>query len=389
MFIRKMAIGRREFIVGSLAATVAGGLCGSDAIASPAPSEDTPAKPIAGVKVGTPVRLADNEGDTWVAAWAGDDNLYSPLDDGHGFHKACNSNVAFNRIEGNDPLHLTGTTINPMTEYGAGGYEGPDGCTWKSTGCIWIDGALYLVVSRHLYGEVSADPKRRQTAENASIIRSTDLGKTWTRTAQENYDHPMFPGRRFSTPYFIQYGYGHGEAAVDGSNEYVYATANNGFWDCGDDMVLGRVRRSKLAQLSGKDWEYYTGGDGMQAAAWSSKSQDSKQLIVAPGRFGMTGAVYLGALRRYFMIGWYYPAGGGKMPGGSTRTVWDFYESARPWGPWTQIDSYESTPAGLYSPQVCPKFQDGSHIYALTTGTWVTPEGYDYRLTVVPLELGT
>jgi hypothetical protein len=71
----------------------------------------------------------------------------------------------------------------------------------------------------------------------------------------------MFPGRLFSTPYFIQYDYGHGETAVDNANEYVYATSNNGFWDCGDDMVLGRVARSKLALLSGKDWEYYIGGD--------------------------------------------------------------------------------------------------------------------------------
>ena len=383
--MRKTSIGRREFLVGSLAAIVAGEIRASNAMASPSLASGAMSKAITRVKVGTPVKLADNLGDTWIAAWAGDDNLYSPSDDTLGFRKGCNSNVAFNRIEGSDPQHLTGTTINPMAEYGVGGEKGPDGCTWKSTGCMWIDGALYLVVSRHLYGEESGDLKRRQTAENASIIRSTDLGKTWTRTAQQNYDHPMFPGRRFSTPYFIQYGYGHGEDTPDNANQYVYATSNNGYWDCGDDMVLGRVARSKLGLLDGKDWEYYVGGDGMQAAAWTPKMPDAKQLLVAPGRFGMTGAVYLAAQRRYFMIGWYYPAGGGKMPGAGTHTNWDFYESPFPWGPWKRVDSYESTPGGLYSPEICPKFQHGSHIFVLTAGCWENPD--DYRLTVVPLEL--
>ena len=197
----------------------------------------------------------------------------------------------------------------------------------------------------------------------------------------------MFPGRRFATPYFIQYGYGHKEVAVDNANDYVYATANNGFWDCGDDMVLGRVARRKLALLNGKDWEYYTGGDGMSATAWTPKMADAKHLLDVPLRFGMTGAVYLAAQRRYFMIGWYYPLGGGKMPGAGTHTVWDFYEAPRPWGPWTRVDSYDSTPSGLYTPEVCPKFQDGNRIYVVAAGYWENKALY--RLTIVPLELTT
>ena len=84
--------------------------------------------------------------------------------------------------------------------------RGPDGCTWKSSGCTSLDGVLYWVVARHKYGEDSGDPYRRQPAQNASIIKSTDLGRTWSRPAKENYQHPMFPGSRFATPYFIEYG---------------------------------------------------------------------------------------------------------------------------------------------------------------------------------------
>jgi len=46
----------------------------------------------------------------------------------------------------------------------------------------------------------------RQTAANASLIKSTDRGRTWTRSAQMNYDHPLRPGRRFAAPDFVHFG---------------------------------------------------------------------------------------------------------------------------------------------------------------------------------------
>jgi hypothetical protein len=114
-----------------------------------------------------------------------------------------------------------------MTEYGKGGDKGPDGCTWKSSGCTFIDSALYWVVARHEYGETSGDPYRRQPAHNASIIKSLDYGRTWTRPEDVNYQAPMFPGQRFATPYFIEFGHeGSGKANV---GEFVYALSNNGF----------------------------------------------------------------------------------------------------------------------------------------------------------------
>jgi hypothetical protein len=156
-----MAIRRRDFLISSLAATVAGNRVALSSAAYRLLADNGSSQPIQGVKVGTPVRLLDSVGDTWIAAWAGDNNLYSPSDDTTGFRKACNSNVAFNRLEGSDPLHLTGTTINPMSDYGKMSQLGADACNWKSTGCMWIDGALYLSVARHLYGDDSGDLYRR------------------------------------------------------------------------------------------------------------------------------------------------------------------------------------------------------------------------------------
>ena len=382
-----MGLDRRTFIRDSIAASLAGSVFASDLVVSRAFSSDQSSQPLKDVRVGTSVKYPDNQGDTWIAAWAGDGNLYTPSDDTEGFHNAGHSNIAFNRLEGNDPMHLRATTVNMMQDYGAAAQLGPDRCNWKSSGCIWLDGALYWVVARHMYGDDSKDPHKRQTAQNASIIKSTDFGKNWTRTAQQNYDSPMFAGSRFATPYFIQYGYGHTRVAEDNAASYVYATANNGFWDCGDDMVLGRVARSKIGLLNGRDWEFYAGGDGMKSASWSPDMNDSKPILERAGRLGMTGPVYLLPHRRYLMIGWYYPAGGGKIKDACLHTKWDFYESPHPWGPWSQVGSFESAPAGWYTPEISPKFQSRERVYALTAGNWNSRE--DYRLTMVPLEIKT
>ena len=341
---------------------------------------------IRSVEVGQPVALSDNAGDTWVSAWAKNGAVYTPSDDTDGFRKIGPGNLAFNRIDGENPLQLSGVTINPMGDYGAGAEELSDGCTWKSSGCYAADGVLYWVVARHKYGETSGDPNKRQTAANASIIKSVNYGRSWTRSAKENYEAPMFPGRRFATPYFVEYGQD-GKAAADNGDMFIYAVANNGYWDNGDNLILGRVRRDKLGKLNSGDWEYYTGGDGLKENAWSRDISQTALVLNSPGKLGMNGMVYLPELQRYFMIGWYYPAGGGKIKEACHETVWDFYLAPKPWGPWTKISSHRFTPQGFYSPQVCPKFNrdGGKSLFVFTAGDWNNPEVY--RLTVVPILL--
>ena len=63
-----MAIGRREFVVGSLAASVGRRFSAIRAMSTPAATEDVSSKPITGVKVGTAIKLGDNQGDTWITA---------------------------------------------------------------------------------------------------------------------------------------------------------------------------------------------------------------------------------------------------------------------------------------------------------------------------------
>jgi hypothetical protein len=337
--------------------------------------------------VGKPVYVADNTGDTWCPAWTPGGDIFSPSNDTKGFHLAGKGNLMFNRIIGDKAAKLTGETVNAMAEYGDHAEEGPDVCSWKTGGCASIDGALYLLVGRHKYGEKSGDATRRQTAQNTSFIRSTDDGKSWVRSASENYARPMFPGLRFGAPFFVNYGQDGREAAADGNDHFIYAISNNGFWDNGDDMVLGRVLRSKMAQLRGKDWEFFRGGDGAVDSAWSSKMEDAKIILSNPNHLGSTGATYLPKQKCYLMISWYYPMGGGKVPGASVETRWDFYVARHPWGPWKTVGSHAFKPEGFYCPAICPKFtsKDGSKVWALTAGDWNNEAVY--RLTAVPLTL--
>ena len=126
----------------------------------------------------------------------------------------------------------------------------------------------------------------------------------------------------------------------------------------------------------------------MEDGDWTPDLEKSTIILDAPGKLGMNGATYVPGLNRYLMIGWYYPAGSGKLPSSSNETVWDFYESPKPWGPWTKISSHRSQPQGHYCPQVCPKFssRDGRRLFVMTGGDFVNWQEY-YCLTIVPLTI--
>jgi hypothetical protein len=123
----------------------------------------------------------------------------------------------------------------------------------------------------------------------------------------------------------------------------------------------------------------------MKPSAWAPHFNDAKPIVEGTRKWGMTGGVYVPAHGCYLMVGWYYPAGGGKIKNACTHTIWDFYEARRPWGPWTKIGTHDSTPQGYYSPEICPKFQSAKKVYIFTAGNWNNQDVY--RLTVVPLEL--
>ena len=409
---------RRSFVRATSSGALALALSAKFPLANSTGSSVGHSDPITAVRLGVPHSIPNNSGDTWAAAWADDGNLYTPSNDTAGFHgidpfhltedqieklKSCgidesrlsidsSSTLAFNRLEGVDPLSFDGVTLTMMPDFhqldhGAksrtGIDVGMDGRTWKSSGCASIDGVIYWAIARHRYGDDSGDFRLRQTAADASLICSRDYGRTWSRPPADNFSAPMFPGSRFATPYFIDYG--KVTNAPDGADRYVYAVSNNGYWDNGDHMILGRVLRTRIASLDGTNWEFLAGGvDGTLDSSWSKDPDAARAILENRGKLGETGAFYVPDRQRYLMIGWYYPAGSGKIERASNRTIWDFYEAPKPWGPWHHIHSHEFSPAGYYCPIICPKFRSKNKLYVLTAGDFNTSEFY--RLTVVPIE---
>ncbi len=337
----------------------------------------------------------NSNGDTWDPFWADDDNLYAFNCDGRGFGKAPR-NLAFNRLAGDSVANLSGAMINTMDEYGASGKKGPDNATWKACGQECIDSVYYAFVSRNVYGKDSGDYWLRQTAANSSLIKSSDRGLTWTRSAAENYKRPMWPGPSFGAPFFIHYGKNGGNVVQDQANRYVYAVSTNGFWNDGDSYILGRVSRAKLPDLNAADWSYFTGGDGQEANNWSGKVSDAKPILKQRTHCGQSGPCYIPALGLYLMVVWYNTQ---KM------TEWfepnemryDFYQAPRPWGQWTLIRSYSDrflSVGHMYGPSLCAKFQrmQGTdvHMTLFTSGCPFedVPSGL-YKAWEIPLVLRT
>jgi hypothetical protein len=369
------------------AAAISFSLYSLSALADGRPTSPKVSRPIVDVRLGTP-SYYDYGGDSWDPTWAQDDRLYAAVNDGAGFGTQ-KRNIAFNQISVSDPRRLTGQLQNLMDDYGEmNAPVAADGRNWKSGGTLSIDGVLYLSVGMDRY--VDPNYGGRQTRINASIIKSSDHGLHWTRPMQENLDRPMFPGMRFATPFFIHYGKEYSSATVDNADRYVYATSNNGFWDNGDNYILGRVLRSRIGALRAADWTFYRGGDGMLDSSWSADMAKAAILIEAPGQCGETGVTYLPALNRYVMAAWYYPIGNGHA-GKIEATEFAFYESAKPWGPWRKIKTILIEPQGWYIPRVLAKFQSPAgkalKAFIAVAGDWRNP-GY-YRYTMVPVEFLT
>jgi len=301
----------------------------------------------------------DSNGDTWDPFWADDGSLYAFNCDGRGFG-ATAMNLAFNQLSGEAPDALVGSRVNSMAEYGKAGEKGPDNATWKACGQECIDGIFYAFVSRNTYGSDSHDPLTRQTAVNASLIRSADRGHTWMRSAQENYQRPMWPGSSFGAPFFVHYGRNGGQIERDGARRYVYACSTNGFWNDGDTLILARVLRSRLPHLDSSDWEYLCGPDGGAASSWSHAIEQAIPILDRPHRCGQTPITFVPDLDVYLLVSWYNtePMTRWFEP---NRMRYDFYQAPHPWGPWTAAgfvdDSFLGPGWHMYGPSICAAFQ--------------------------------
>jgi hypothetical protein len=332
-------------------------------------------------------QIASSQGDEWAPTWADDGNLYTGNDDGSSFGGIKSSSVAFGKLAGDDPFKLQGITTSDMGGYGNNAM-GSDHANWKTMNSYSVDGSLYMFVTRCQYPEHSGDTNHRHIFKNSSVIKSTDKGKTWTRTAEENFNHPMFPGLKFGAPYFVWYGQD-GQASVDNADKYVYAVANNGHFEDGDYYILGRVSKKKLPDLNAADWEFYTGGDGMAAHNWTRDIEGAKPILSDPLNCSMTGMTHIPALGRYVMVVWHYTTYNLRT---DPRTINDYYEAPKPWGPWTKFKTIDTDKMGWYVPIIGQKFQKQVNANAVDCILYPTGNYQNiklYKLNFIPVTLTT
>lgn len=321
--------------------------------------------PIIDVRFDAPYRQIDgSSGGAWSLTWADDDALYAGSLEGTNLGGIPPALISLGKLQGEEPDRLLGHTVNAMPDYADGGGTWgerwrPDGAGWRMTSPYSVNGTLYAFVMRRLHPETAPNGDHRIAFANSSLVASTDHGKTWRRSCDENYEHPMFSGQRFGAPFFVLYGKDGAAPSKDNAHKYVYAVSNNGFFAHGDDYVIGRAERSRLREFKATDWSFYQGGDGMHDGSWGKALDSATAILSNPLRAGMTGVTYVPGLQRYVLVSWHYHHAWWN-PGATIDfgTTLEFHEAPQPWGPWTKVKAFTATQLGWWVPIIGQRFQE-------------------------------
>jgi len=170
----------------------------------------------------------------------------------------------------------------------------------------------------------------------ASIIKSTDFGKTWTNLPGK--ETPEFFGPTFGAPAFLTFGPGNTQTPDD-LNPYVYAISNDGNWASGDNVFLGRVHRDSI--IARNAWQFFKAQTNSGNPIWTNKENEAAPVFSDPGHVGHPTITYNKALDRYILC-----ISSDMVPHreNSTREEtrkWNWesemqlYEGPAPWGPWS------------------------------------------------------
>jgi hypothetical protein len=441
--VRHIPARRLALVGGGLAILALASAWNSPATADPARSTAAQRGALTATATGfgTPLYYPDIVGDTYFNTVGADGSILATSDDSRGANGACanrGGDIVILHASGTGPKHLTVTTVNCMVSYGprGGGKASPDGCSWKTGGITRIGVTVYVAVARQLHQcSVGLQANGLQPSFDASIIKSSDGGRTWTNPwgvtgsngAAPPYDstlnryQAMFPGQSFSAPFFIQYGPGNTQTA-DGADKYLYAVSNDGFAYNGSYLHLGRVPLAKV-QTAGA-WEFYHGAIGGAGRFWASSPVGATRVLHAQHGLSQPAIQYLPTVQRYVLTTFSYTRAAADFPT-SAETPYTrirIYSAPKPWGPWTKIFEHSSqrslwcatspcvmtqqpgasalnvgTPddwLGLYDPALVQKFVftrplDAQAIF--TSGDFKNPSRYPgehlYRLHVIPFDL--
>jgi hypothetical protein len=331
-----------------------------------------------------------SNGDLWVNCWSDDDDLYVANGDGKGFAQAL-ADIVVSRISGHpgdvsDPL--AGVTL-AVGDQVSSVWTSTD-YNRKPTGMLCVDGDLYLAVQdlrTFTYDDAPA----------ATIVKSTDKGKTWT------WDHsaPMFAGNVFTTMMFLDFGKD-SQHAIDGY-AYVYGLDHGWAYNAklGGPTALYMARAPKRTIQDRATWEFFAGLDDQGGPQWTADLQHRKPVLRDTRRvytnpvdpslspknmtvLGQGSVVYNAPLHRYLYTSW-------------TEYTHEFYEAPNPWGPWKLFLSkdYGAYPwvdikNGGYAPTIPSKFISGDgRTMFVQSNSWGSSKVNNYGFSLRKLRVAT
>jgi len=318
------------------------------------------------------------KGDTFPITWADDNNCYTssgdPLWAGNPYHFPT-----WQERSGFDVEMFHGAAhefivykVNDMTCY-----EGWGGRGAKPSGIISVGGVLYLAIQNTQGAKPPAHGKICQHGSDATILKSTDKGLTWS---PDPVAPPMFPGHLFGGPAFVQFGKDNNGAP----DKYVYAVSGDQ-WDNGSELRVGRVPADCIQNPDA--WEFVASIGPDNEAAWTPEIEQSAVAFRDERHLGLPEMVCLPGIDRFLLLTWSLFED--FTPAGSELAI---YDAPKPWGPFTLVHHepvWESHEACPYCPRLPlawydPEIQSG---YLLFSGHWKT--NTYYRANVRPFRLLT
>ena len=223
--------------------------------------------------------------DTFPVTWADDDLLYS----------AGGDPVSEKRPDGLDVISIQGypndfqvTVVNPMPDFTGWGGNG-----LKPTGMLSRKGVLYLF-SQNL-GQRTDENAEKCHGYDAQVFKSVDKGKTWEPDINTVKKKPMFPGRDFGSPAFVNYG----KDNVGETDAFVYALSGQG-WANGDVLKLGRVPADKIMDRAA--WEFVGGFDSMRNPLWIRDVGAATPVLQDKGFMGCAECAYISSFKRHLLF---------------------------------------------------------------------------------------